>query len=97
MKKSLKAKSSSLRLTKKSSTSVCREIQKSVDNALLILPPKVQANIDQALKSLERSAFQLQDLKSIGYRVLQHAVEISDAMKNTTIRTKAKRKLRAKA
>lgn len=76
--------------------SVYRDIQKSLDSALLILPPKVQANIDLALKSLERSAFRLQDLRSIGYRVLQHATEISNTLKETTSISKLRKKTKGK-
>lgn len=72
-----------------------REIQKSLDNALLVLPPKVQENIDQAIKSLERSAFCLQDLRSIGLSVLRHATEISNTIKGSSKENKNKKRMKA--
>jgi hypothetical protein len=74
-----------------SSSSVCKGIQKSVDAALLSLPPKVQANIDQVLKSLDKSPFRIQDLQALGYRILKHASEISEAIKGAQIPVKKAR------
>lgn len=61
--------------------SVRNGIQKSVDNALMSLPPKVQANIDQVLKSLDGNPFKFPDLQALGYRILKHATEISETLK----------------
>lgn len=79
----------------KSSNSVCKGIQKSVDSVLLSLPPKVQANIDQMLKSLDRGPFRFQDLQALGYRILKHASEISETLNRTTIVPKKRRGAKA--
>jgi hypothetical protein len=71
-----------------SAKEVCKGIQKSVDAALLSLPPKVQANIDQVMKSLDVSPIRLQDLRALGYRILKHATEISDTLKGANVVTK---------
>lgn len=63
-----------------SSGSFCREIQKSVDEVLLKLSPNLQAQIDQMVKTLDKSNFNLQDLRTLGYRILKQASEVSAAI-----------------
>lgn len=75
----------------KSAKEVCKGIQKSVDSALLSFPPKMQANIDQVMRTLDVSPIRLQDLRALGYRILKHATEISETLKGTTIVTKKTR------
>ena len=65
---------------------------KLVDSNLLKFPPKVQANIDQVLKTLDVSPLRLQDLQALGYRILKHASEISATLKASVPLKSKKRK-----
>lgn len=69
-------------------------LQKSVDTVLLKLPPKLQANIDQILKSMDVTPLRLQELQALGYRILKHATEISDSLKPSP---RAKKKTKGSA
>lgn len=70
---------------KSKATKVLSEGLKGVDSNLLKLPPKLQSNIDQVLKSLDVSPIKLQDLRSLGYRILKHAAEISETLKRAPV------------
>jgi hypothetical protein len=87
-KKTLTAKKSKTKSSPRAAKSFSAGLQKSVDSALLILPPKVQANIDQVLKSIDVSPLRLQDLRTLGLRVLKHATEISESLKNASLVSK---------
>ena len=85
------AKSRSLKVKPTSAKDVCKGIQRSVDSVLLSIPPKMQSNIDQVLKSIEVSPHLLQDLRTLGYRILKHATEISETLKGSkTVTTKSR-------
>jgi len=64
---------------------VCHEIQKGVDSALLKLSPKLQTQIDQVMKTLEKSSFNLEDLRTLGYRILKQASQVSEHIKVSPI------------
>lgn len=77
--------------SKKKTSMVFNDVLKKVDSNLLKLPPKVQANIDQMLKNIDVSPIKLQDLRSLGYRILKHANEISENLKRASVVGKKKR------
>lgn len=60
---------------------LCREIQKGVDDALMRLSPKVQGQIDQVFKTLDKTSFNLYDLRTLGYKVLKQAMEVTETIK----------------
>ncbi|MEY4616168.1 MAG: hypothetical protein RJB66_1128 [Pseudomonadota bacterium] len=90
-KKVTKKKPAQSKMTKKTSGAL-NNVLKKVDSNLLKLPPKVQANIDQVLKSIDVSPIKLQDLRALGYRILKHATEISENIKRTKPGKKSTRK-----
>jgi len=71
----------SKKLSSSSSINVCQEIQKGLDTALMKLSPKLQVQIDQMVQTLEKSSFNLEDLRTLGYQVLKQASQISENIK----------------
>ena len=51
------------------------------------LPPHLQSQIDQMMKTLDKSSFNLQDLRTLGFRILKQATEVSEAIKSSPILT----------
>lgn len=86
-KKSKESKKFISSLSPLSSGRLCREIQKGVDEALMKLPPPLQSQIDQMMKTLDKSSFNLQDLRTLGYRILKQATEVSEAIKASPMLT----------
>jgi hypothetical protein len=84
IKKKSSSKTSALKVKSASARVLAKVVPKNVDSTLLSLPPRLQANVDQVLKSLDMSPFRLQDLQALGYRILKHAGEISEAIKGST-------------
>lgn len=86
-KKSKSAKSFVSPLSPLASGGFCKGLQKGVDEALMKLPPNLQSQIDQMMKALDKSSFNLQDLRTLGYRILKQATEVSEAIKETPLFT----------
>lgn len=61
------------------------------DSILLRLPPKIQSNIDQILKTIEIRPISLTDLSSLGYRILKHVTEITETIKTDATTTSTSR------
>jgi hypothetical protein len=74
----------------KAATIVKKVVQNNIDASLLKLSPNMQKTLDSIVSKIEQTPAHIQSLQALACRVLQHANEINENLKQKIATTSAK-------
>lgn len=74
----------------KAATIVKKVVQNNIDASLLKLSPNMQKTLDSIVSKIEQTPVHIQSLQALACRVLQHANEINENLKQKIATTSAK-------
>ena len=87
-----KSKVHLLRVTRAASM-VKKAVKSNIDATLLKLSPNMQKTLDTIVRKIENTPLKIQDFQGLACRVLLHANEISQSLKQKVVKTSAKIKV----
>jgi hypothetical protein len=80
-KKSLKASLVKNGVANRAANLVKKVVQNNIDTSLLKVSPNMQKTLEAIVSKIEKTPARIQDLQALACRVLKHATEINESLK----------------